>query len=105
MTAPAAHPVVTEAAWQKTVRQAAAMLNWRCYHTRFSFRSDPGFPDLICVKYHRVLALELKSERGRVTAAQQEWIDALAAVPGVTAMVARPSDWPAIERALNGEGP
>lgn len=101
MTAPAP----TEAAWQKTVRQAAAMLNWRCYHTRFSFRSDPGFPDLICVKGNRLVALELKSERGRVTAAQQEWIEAFAAVPGVTALIAKPNDWPAVEAALKGEQP
>jgi len=46
------------------------------------------------------VALELKSEKGKATDAQQEWIAALDAVPGIVARVVRPSDWDWIEEAL-----
>lgn len=100
---------ITEAAWQRTVVEAAGYLGWQCYHTAFSVRSAPGFPDLVCVRPGadgapgRMVALELKRERGKATAAQERWIGLFAAVPGVAAMVARPSDWPTVEALLRGE--
>jgi hypothetical protein len=63
------------------------------YHTHNSRRSEPGFPDLTVVGAHGVLFRELKSERGRVTADQRRWLDALAAA-GADVVVWRPCDWP-----------
>jgi len=65
---------------------------WRYYHTHDSRRSVAGFPDLICVRGRRLLALELKMADGHISEAQREWIIALAAVPGVEAFIVRYSD-------------
>src|SRR5262245_50561560 len=77
---------VTEQELQTTILEAARMLGWRAYHqrpaqTRHGWRTamtgHPGFPDLIIAKPGRVLALELKSARGRVRPDQAEWLRTL----------------------------
>lgn len=89
--------------WQRTILEAARYLNWHVYHTFDSRRSAAGFPDLLLIKPPRLLVIEVKTERGRVTAAQESWLALFAALPGVTALVARPSDWPAVEAVLKGD--
>ena len=76
------HAVMTGAAW----------LGWLCIHQFDSRRSQPGFPDCLCVRDGRVVALEFKTEKGRVRPEQQAWLDALSQVPGVVARVVRPAD-------------
>ena len=61
------------------------------YHTRDSRRSPSGFPDLVCVGPGFVIYRELKTARGRVSAAQRRWLDALRDT-GASAGVWRPSD-------------
>lgn len=70
---------MTERQMQDHVLAAARSLGWIAYHTHDSRRSQPGFPDLVLVHpvQRRVLWRELKTERGRVTAAQDQWIHAL----------------------------
>ena len=51
-----------------------------------------------------MLALELKSGKGRATPAQLEWLGDLNDVTEVGAFVARPSDWGRVEALLKGEG-
>lgn len=93
---------ITEKEWQRTVLDAASYAGWTCYHTFDSRRSAPGFPDLVIVKDGRMLALELKTETGKTTPAQERWLEILGAVPGITARVARPSDWDDVLVLLNG---
>lgn len=62
-----------------------------------------GWPDVIAVKDGRMLAIELKSEKGDPTDAQVEWLAALDEVPGIETMVLRPSDFVAWARALDQE--
>jgi hypothetical protein len=71
------------------VRRLMKDLNLRSYHTRDSRGSARGYPDWT-ITGKRVLFRELKSQRGRVTAEQQEWLDALTAA-GEDAKVWRPS--------------
>jgi hypothetical protein len=75
------------------------------YHTHDSRRSAAGFPDLVLVSIRqgRVLFRELKREKGRVTPAQQQWLDALTAT-GQDACVWRPRDLfsGAVEASLKG---
>ncbi len=82
---------------------AARYFGWSVFHVFDSRRSAPGFPDLICAKEGRMLAIEVKTEKGKVSPHQAFWLDVLGTVPGVTAMVARPSGWEDVERALRGE--
>lgn len=94
---------MTEAQWQQIIIDAARALQWLVYHTYDSRRSNPGWPDLILVKPPRLIALEVKKEKGRVRPEQIAWIDALGQIPGVTAAIVRPSDWDRVEKILKGE--
>jgi len=91
---------ITERDWMQLVIDFARLQGWLVYHTHDSRRSPSGFPDVICVRGDRLVALETKTTLGRVTRAQLRWMDALRGVPGVEAWVARPDDWDAIEEVL-----
>ena len=43
---------------QHAVMTGAAWLGWLCIHQFDSRRSQPGFPDCLCVRDGRVVALE-----------------------------------------------
>jgi hypothetical protein len=81
-----------------TVRDAARVTGWLAYHTYRSKRSPSGFPDLVLVR-ERVLFVELKGERTRVTREQQQWLEALRAA-GAETYLWRPDDWDEIQRVL-----
>ena len=91
---------MTEAAFQQHILDRARAAGWRCYHTHDSRRSEPGFPDLVCVHDGRLVAAELKAARGRVTEEQAEWLAALGRVEGCEAYLWRPADQPEIEEVL-----
>ena len=79
-----------------------SLRRWRCYHTFDSRRSAPGFPDIIAVRGRRMLAIEVKTEAGKVTDEQLEWLRAFAEVPGVDAFILRPgNDWRQLEATLD----
>ena len=84
---------MSEAALQNGVIHMAAVLNWRVYHTRLSIGSQRGMPDLLLVRPPRVVFIELKSSRGRLTPAQEEWGALLRRCPGVEYYVWRPEHW------------
>lgn len=54
---------------------------------------NTGFPDLVIAAPNGLIFRELKTERGRVSKEQQQWIDTLQA-SGHDAGVWRPADWP-----------
>jgi hypothetical protein len=97
---------VSETELQKAVIELARRLGWRTAHFRpgltkagnwvTAVQGDgAGFPDLFMVKPGSSLApyaIELKSERGRVSEEQQKWLDALSEA-GCYAAVWRPKDW------------
>ena len=85
-------PKMSERELSKQIVAAARDNNWLCYHTFLSKWSKPGFPDLCMVRDGKLLFWELKSDVGKVSEAQTEWLAELAAVPGVDARVVRPSD-------------
>lgn len=84
---------MTETQLLEAVRELARIRGWLTYHTHRSDHSESGWPDLVCVhpRTGDLVVAELKSAKGKVTAAQQEWIDALA-VAGITVHVWRPAD-------------
>lgn len=81
---------LTEAQWQELVVDFARLHGWRHYHTHDSRRSAAGFPDLVLVRGPELLFVELKSEKGRITPQQRQWLEALDAV--TETHVWRPSD-------------
>jgi hypothetical protein len=107
---------VSEKAFMDTVLQAAEIYGWWPYHTHDSRRSNAGFPDLVLIKPPRVLFLEVKSERGRLSRAQADVLAMLEECShghcqhisengpravGVQAAMVRPSDWEQIVEWLS----
>ena len=95
----------SEQEFQDQVIAAAQTLGWRHFHTYDSRRSPSGWPDLVLVNVRqgRLLFRELKTERGRVSPAQEVWLAHLVAV-GQDAAVWRPRDWVSgrVQRELAG---
>lgn len=75
---------------------------WLTYHTWNSKHSDAGFPDLICVKDERIVAIELKVGRNRPTGHQRRWLEALARA-GIETYVMWPRYEPEITKIAAGE--
>ena len=94
--------LTTEREFQRTVLDLAHALGWRAYHTWMSARSAAGFPDLVLVRRGRIVIAELKSERGKLTAAQAAWLADLSDCP-VEVCVWRPSEWDKIRTILEGD--
>lgn len=84
-------PPKTEKQFQSQIVELARLRGYLCYHTFSSLRSTPGFPDCVLARPGRLLFRELKTERGRVSAAQQQWLTTLRAA-GADAGIWRPSD-------------
>lgn len=113
-TAPATaipEPRLREEDWQRRVTDLADLRGWMWLHLRparttkgwrtpISGPLGAGWPDLILARGPRLLAVELKSERGRVTPAQRTVLDTLALIPGVETLIARPADWDRVQQVL-----
>lgn len=86
---------MTEASFQGAVLEYAALCGWLAYHTYDSRHSAKGFPDLVLVRDNRLIFAELKTDTGRVSPDQREWLDALLGA-GAEVHIWRPADWPEI---------
>ena len=71
----------TEADLREQIRTLCKLYGWLMYFTWNSRNSPSGFPDLVLVnpQQKRVVFAELKTEAGKVTPGQAEWLDALMA--------------------------
>lgn len=103
-------PPISEKDFQKTVIDMAHLFGWRVAHFRPAMTKrgrwvtpvqadGAGFPDLIMIRRNVILAVELKSERGKVSVKQQEWIDAFEKA-GVETFTWKPEHFSAIEEIL-----
>jgi hypothetical protein len=99
---------MTESEFQRTVCEALRVLGWRFCHFRPGRTSrgwrtpitgDAGYPDITAVRGDRVLWIELKGEKGRLSEEQGRWLAALG-LAGQDVHCWRPSDWPVIEETL-----
>jgi hypothetical protein len=101
MTPPAVKaPPVTERQFLRQVIDLARVSRWKTYHTQLSKWSEAGWPDLALLRRPRLVLAELKSDKGKLTLAQQEWVDELAACGGFEVYVWRPADLEEIARIL-----
>jgi len=93
---------VTEAELQKRITDLCDWLALKWHHETDSRKSKKGFPDLVICGVRGIIFAELKSERGRVTIEQDEWLLALlnSNAQQVYVRLWRPSGWDAIEEEL-----
>ncbi len=68
---------LTEAELQQKITDRAELLGWMVYHTYDSRRSAAGFPDLVLARAGRVLFVEVKAEKGRLSVTQAKWLSEL----------------------------
>lgn len=103
-------PGLSEAAFQAAVIDLAEWCGWSIYHAaqvrgRLRSHTSVGYPDLTLVHpHHGVVWAELKTTRGRLTAAQTAWLERLRSAGARHVFVWRPADWPAIVRLLRAGG-
>ena len=90
---------MTEKDFQKKVITLARKLGYKVFHDYDSLRNTAGFPDLVLVGKHVIFA-ELKTNTGRLTSPQEQWIQALSLAEGVYTCVWRPKDWESITKIL-----
>lgn len=105
--------VMSEADLQAQVIDLAHLTGWRTAHFRAGMTQSGrwvtpvagdgvGWPDLFLARPRdgRLLAVELKSARGRPTPEQLDWLDTLRRC-GVETHLWRPDDWDVIVEALS----
>lgn len=93
---------ISEKEFTTRVKGIFRAAGWIVYHTLYSKGSDAGFPDLICVRGERLVAMELKAGRNKPTARQREWLAALRRA-GAEAYVMWPRHEPEISLVAAGE--
>jgi hypothetical protein len=95
---------IPERDWLAAVLDGFRVFGWTTYHTHDSRHSAAGFPDVVAVHpvQRRVVWVECKTERGRLTDDQRAWAEALAAA-GQEVYCWRPSSWASAERVMRGE--
>ena len=97
---------------QQQVIDLARLTGWKVAHfrpakTERGWRTPVqgdgvGFPDLILIRGQRIIAAELKSDTGRTTLEQDDWLT-LFHTAGAETYVWRPRDWDTIERLLKSD--
>ena len=103
-------PKITEDEFLRQVLQLAKLRGWRTAHFRPAMTKKgrwvtavsgdgKGFPDLILVRRDSILVVELKVPPNKLTAEQQEWMDAFERT-GIMVLCWTPNDWPLIEWTL-----
>lgn len=102
--------LMSEADYQGRIVEAARLHGWRIHHCRPLQRRDgrwqtpvtghPGFPDLVLLRGARLLVLEVKTDIGRVTPAEEAWLAAWREVPRAEVHVVRPRYWSLVEEML-----
>lgn len=95
-------PPLTEKEFLAQIIQLAKVYGFRTYHPFLSIRSERGFPDLTLVKPGRLIFAELKTDRGKLTEKQEEWLMALREA-GAEAYVWRPAQWDEVVAILGGQ--
>lgn len=81
------------------VVELATLYRWRHMHILDSRGSDSGWPDLTLARAPELLVAELKTDGGRLSTAQRDWLALLAAC-GIETHVWRPRDFDEVHARL-----
>ena len=92
---------MNEKDFQAEVVRLARLNGFLVYHTHDSRRSQAGFPDLIMLKGDYQIVAELKTDKGKCTDVQADWLEAFDAVRRHRVALWRPKDMEDIIRALS----
>jgi len=102
--------MITEKQFSEQVEDLLKTFHWRWCHFRpartmkgwrTSLSGDKGFPDYIAARPPRLLIFELKSDKGRLSSEQKEWLYILQQLPApVECYLFRPSDFETIVEIL-----
>lgn len=95
--------MMTERDLQASLIDVAETFGYEVYHTYDSRRSQRGFPDLSMIRPPRLIFIEVKTEKGRLTRDQELWRDYLERCPGVEYYLCRPSNFDEIIEILRGQ--
>ncbi|HET7486857.1 MAG TPA: VRR-NUC domain-containing protein [Acidimicrobiales bacterium] len=87
----------SERDFQGYVTDLADVGRWLWFHDHDARRNRAGLPDIIAVRAPRLVFLELKSMKGALRPAQEEWLDQLGTCTSVEAHVLHPDE---ADRAL-----
>ena len=97
---------ISEKDWQKYVISKALYNGWTYYHPPDNKPCNgriqkivAGFPDLVLLKGSKITFVELKTETGKTSLAQKEWLAKLAAT-GSDVFVWRPSQYKEVNKYL-----
>ena len=88
-----------ESELQARIVKLAESLGYLVHHEVDSRKSRAGFPDLVLCRSDRLVMAEVKTENGKLTKKQAEWLNTLRK-SGTEAYLWRPSDMPLIARIL-----
>jgi hypothetical protein len=103
---------VSEDEFQQSIIDLAHVLGYKVHHDRPArqadgswrthIQGDTGFPDLVLAHKQkgRVIYIECKSESGKVSPEQQDWLDTLAACENAEVYTSKPSEWEYIKAVL-----
>ena len=83
---------LTEAAFQTRITDFCERVRLKWFHDNDPLRNNPGWLDLTIGGPGGVLFRELKTDTGRLTTDQKDWLHLLQAA-GYDAGVWRPRDW------------
>ena len=91
---------ITEKQFESQIKDLAKIYGWKLYHPFLSKWSERGYPDITLLRDRRLIFAELKSEKGKLTQAQAQWLWLLRKVPGIEVRIWRPRMLEKIARML-----
>lgn len=88
-------PAITERDYATQIDDLLIRFGWQYYHvyeqSQYARRSTEGFPDYIAMRPPRLLAIELKSDKGQLTPEQYFWLAGLE-LCGIPSYLWQPKD-------------
>lgn len=92
--------LMTEKEFSQQIADLAVAMGWKHYHPWTSIHSVAGWPDFVLCRPPRLIFAEVKTDNGKLTAAQREWLETLGQAPHVETFCWRPSDFEEIVALL-----